>query len=57
MREVRELQTQIDELVKHIALQDVNINRLRLTIRAALAALQTGNALDVVVAIKLLRQE
>jgi hypothetical protein len=55
MREARELQTFTDQLHSHIKLQDAEIDRLRSKMRGALAALQTGAALDVVVAIEILR--
>ena len=55
MREARELQTFTDQLHNHIKLQDAEIDRLRSKMRGALAALQTGAALDVVVAIEILR--
>ena len=56
MKEARELQTFTDQLHSHIKLQDNEIDRLKLKIRAALAALQTGKAIDVVAAIEILRK-
>lgn len=69
MKEQRELQTLIDRLeayikaqAEQIAAQTEKINHFaakimqtQLSIRAALAALQTGKSLDVVAAIEILR--
>lgn len=55
MKEHRELQTLIDELERHITHQGKEVDRLQAKIRGALAALQTGTALDVVAAIEILR--
>jgi len=57
MKEARELQTFTDQLHTHIKLQDAEIDRFRSKMRGALAALQTGTALDVVAAIEILRKE
>lgn len=57
MREARELQTQIEQLERCCTDQHSELYRLRLKIRAALAALRTGIALDVVAAIEILRKE
>jgi hypothetical protein len=57
MREARELQTQIEQLERCCTDQHSDIYRLRLKIRAALAALQTGHSMDIVAAIKILRKE
>ena len=45
----------LDELLGIIADQDIQIERLQAKMRGALAALQTGTALDVVAAIEILR--
>jgi hypothetical protein len=55
MREARELQTQIEQLERLSINRYAEIYRLKLKIRAALAALQTGKAIDVVAAIEILR--
>lgn len=55
MKEARELQTLFDELERHIKAQAAEIDRMQAKIRGALAALQTGTALDVVAAIEILR--
>ena len=47
----------LDELLSIVADQDEQIERLRAKMRGALAALQTGTALDVVAAIEILRGE
>ena len=57
MREARELQTQIEHLERCCTDQHSELYRLKLKIRAALAALRTGIALDVVAAIEILRKE
>ncbi len=57
MKEARELQTLLDELERHIRAQASLIDSLQAKMRAALAALQTGKALDVVAAIEILRGE
>ena len=57
MREARELQTQIEQLERCCTDQHSELYRLKLKIRAALAALRTGIALDVVAAIEILRKE
>jgi hypothetical protein len=57
MREARELQTQIEQLERCCTDQHSDIYRLRLKIRAALAALQTGHSMDIVAAIEILRKE
>lgn len=46
----------IDDLLKIIAEQDEEIERLQIKICGALAALRTGIALDVVAAIEILRR-
>ena len=56
MKEARELQTLIDELERHIRAQADMIDRMQAKMRGALSALQTGTALDVVVAIEILRR-
>jgi len=55
MKEARELQTLLDELERHVRLQESLIDSLQAKMRGALSALQTGTALDVVVAIEILR--
>jgi hypothetical protein len=69
MNEQRELKTFTEQLHSHIALQDeqiaaqtetihdfeAQIVKTSAAIRAALAALQTGTALDVLAAIEILR--
>ena len=55
MKEARELQTLIDELNNYIKIQDAKIDFMQNKMRWALAALQTGAAIDVVVAIQILR--
>jgi hypothetical protein len=55
MRDLREQQTHIDELNNYIKIQDARIDAMQLKMRGALAALQTGAALDVVAAIEILR--
>ena len=55
MKEARELQTLLDELERHIREQASLIDNLQAKMRGALAALQTGTALDVVAAIEILR--
>jgi len=55
MKEQREMQTHIDELNNHIKIQNARIDSMQLKMRGALAALQTGTALDVVAAIAILR--
>ena len=55
MKEARELQTLLDELERHIRSQASLIDSLQAKMRGALAALQTGTALDVVAAIEILR--
>ena len=57
MKEARELQTQIEQLERCCTDQHSELYRLRLKIRAALSALQTGHDIDVVAAIKILRGE
>lgn len=57
MREQRELQTLLDQLEAHIREQASLIDSLQAKMRGALAALQTGTALDVVAAIEILRGE
>ena len=47
----------LDELLGIVAEQDEQIERLRAKMRGALAALQTGAAVDVVAAIEILRGE
>ena len=55
MKEARELQTLLDELERHIRSQASLIDILQAKMRGALAALQTGAAIDVVAAIEILR--
>jgi len=57
MKEARELQTLIEQLERHVRLQTILIDGLQAKIRGALAALQTGAALDVVAAIEILRNK
>ena len=47
----------LDELLDIVAEQDIRIERLQSKMRGALAALQTGAALDVVAAIEILKEE
>jgi hypothetical protein len=47
----------LDELLGIVAGQDIRIERLQSKMRGALAALQTGAALDVVAAIEILKEE
>jgi uncharacterized coiled-coil protein SlyX len=56
MKEQTAAQRAIDDLERHVTYQDSEIQRLQRQIRAALAALQTGAALDVVAAIEILRR-
>jgi hypothetical protein len=55
MKEPDDMQAHLEALERHSTEQHSEIYRLKLKIRAALAALQTGSALDVVVAIGILR--
>jgi len=55
MNEPDDMQARLEALERHSTEQHSEIYRLKLKIRAALAALQTGSALDVVVAIGILR--
>jgi hypothetical protein len=47
----------LNELLGIVAGQDIRIERLQSKMRGALAALQTGAALDVVAAIEILKEE
>ena len=57
MKEHIELHNTINSFERFAINQDKEIQRLQAKIRAALAALQTGTALDVVAAIEILRGE
>ena len=57
MKEHIELHNTINSFERFAIAQDKEIQRLQAKIRAALAALQTGQALDVVAAIEILRGE
>ena len=57
MKEHIELHNTINSFERFAINQDKEIQRLQNKIRGALAALQTGTALDVVVAIEILRGE
>jgi hypothetical protein len=57
MKEARELQTLIEQLNSYINAQTRQIESLQNKMRGALAALQTGQDIDVVAAIKILRGE
>ena len=57
MNETKELHAAINSFERFAINQDKEIQRLQAKIRAALAALQTGAALDVVAAIEILRGE
>lgn len=57
MKEQHELHNAISGFERFAINQDKEIQRLQDKIRAALAALQTGAALDVVAAIEILRGE
>jgi hypothetical protein len=57
MKEQRELHNTISGFERFAINQDKEIQRLQAKIRGALAALQTGAALDVVAAIEILRSE
>ena len=57
MKEHIELHTAIDGFERFAINQHKEIQRLQAKIRGALAALQTGAALDVVAAIEILRGE
>ena len=57
MNEAKELHTAINGFERFAINQDKEIQRLQAKIRGALAALQTGKALDVVAAIEILRGE
>ena len=57
MKEHQELHNTINSFERFAINQDKKIQRLQAKIRAALAALQTGTALDVVAAIEILRGE
>ena len=57
MKEHIELHAAINSFERFAINQDKEIQRLQAKIRAALAALQTGAALDVVAAIEILRGE
>lgn len=55
MNEPDDMQARLEALERHSTEQHSEIYRLKLKIRAALATLQTGTALDVVAAIQILR--
>ena len=55
MKDAREQQTHIDELNNYIKIQEARIDAMQAKICGALAALQTGKALDVVAVIEILR--
>ena len=57
MKEHQELHIAINGFERFAINQDKEIQRLRAKIRGALAALETGKALDVVAAIEILRGE
>lgn len=57
MKEHIELHNTINSFERFAINQDKEIQRLQAKIRGALAALQTGAALDVVAAIEILRGE
>jgi len=57
MNETQKLHAAIDDFERFAINQDKEIQRLQAKIRGALAALQTGTALDVVAAIEILRGE
>ena len=57
MKEHIELHNTINSFERFASNQDKEIQRLQAKIRGALAALQTGKALDVVAAIEILRGE
>ena len=57
MNETQKLHAAIDGFERFAINQNKEIQRLQAKIREALAALQTGTALDVVVAIEILRGE
>ena len=57
MKEARELQTQIEQLERHIALQDNKILRLQNKIENAVGFLQKGFRLDIVKAIEILKDK
>ena len=57
MKEHIELHNTINSFERFAINQDKEIQRLQAKIRGALAALQTGKALDVVAAIEILRGE
>ena len=57
MNETKELHAAINSFERFAINQDKEIQRLQAKIRGALAALQTGAALDVVAAIEILRGE
>ena len=57
MKEARELQTLVEQLERHIALQDNKILRLQNKIENALGFLQKGFRLDIVKAIEMLEDE
>ena len=57
MKEHQELHNTINSFERFAINQDKEIQRLQAKIRGALAALQTGKAIDVVAAIEILRGE
>jgi hypothetical protein len=57
MNETKELHAAINSFERFAINQDKEIQRLQAKIRGALAALQTGKAIDVVAAIEILRGE
>jgi hypothetical protein len=57
MNEAKELHIAINGFERFAINQDKEIQRLQAKIRGALAALQTGAAIDVVAAIEILRGE
>ena len=57
MKEHTELHNTINSFEQFAINQDKEIQRLQAKIRGALAALQTGKAIDVVAAIEILRGE
>lgn len=55
LRDQREASQKLDELERFITNQNDEVVRLKAKMRGALAALQTGTAIDVVAAIEILK--